>query len=39
MSVTRAAGLLSINTVGAQGGIRFNGIGGCGTGVGVGAGG
>lgn len=39
MSVTRAAAILSINTVGAPGGIMASGSAGCGTGVGTGAGG
>ena len=39
MSVSRAAGIPPIRTVGAQGEIICSGIGGCGTGVGVGAGG
>lgn len=39
MSVTRAAGILPISTVGAQGDRIGSGNAGCGTGVGVGAGG
>jgi hypothetical protein len=39
MSVSRAAGIFPISTVGAHGGIMGSGSGGCGTGVGVGAGG
>ena len=39
MSVARAAGIPPIMTVGAPGAIICRGIGGCGTGVGVGAGG
>jgi hypothetical protein len=39
MSLTRAAGMPPIRTVGAQGGMIASGIAGCGTGVGTGAGG
>lgn len=39
MSMTRAAGLLLIFTVNAPGGMMSSGSPGCGTGVGVGAGG
>lgn len=39
ISVTRAAGILPIRTVGAQGDRIGSGKAGCGTGVGVGAGG
>ncbi len=39
MSLTRAAGMFPIRTVGAQGDRIGNGSAGCGTGVGVGAGG
>jgi hypothetical protein len=39
MSDTRAAGSMSISTVGAHGGMMASGSGGCGTGVGTGAGG
>ncbi len=39
MSGTRAAGMPPISTIVAQGGMIGSGIAGCGTGVGVGAGG